>query len=230
MKIVHISDIHVTSVHYVPEWGERVIDIVNGIRPDVLVVTGDLTQEGLAHEYRKAEDYLSNFKVKDVVVVPGNHDAENSGDQVFERIFGGRCRQYSGKGVILLGVDSSQPDIDDGHIGRDKYPLIRKVLSGSSKWKVLALHHHLIPIPATGRERQIPLDAGDVLKLCIDLKVNYVLSGHKHLPWVWKAERHIFHHSRHGNDKATERGIISLVQCVGARTVKCLGNRSKRAR
>jgi 3',5'-cyclic AMP phosphodiesterase CpdA len=45
MKIVHISDLHVSSVHYVPEWGERVVELVNSMAPEVLVVTGDLTQE-----------------------------------------------------------------------------------------------------------------------------------------------------------------------------------------
>lgn len=54
--------------------------------------------------------------------------------------------------------------------------------------KILALHHHLIPIPGTGRERNIPVDAGDVLKLCTELELNLILSGHKHLPWVWRLE------------------------------------------
>ena len=50
------------------------------------------------------------------------------------------------------------------------------------------LHHHLIPIPGTGRERQIPVDAGDVLQLCQELDLDLVLSGHRHVPWVWKLE------------------------------------------
>ena len=59
---------------------------------------------------------------------------------------------------------------------------------GKKKLKVLALHHHLIPIPGTGRERQIPTDAGDLLGLLIELDVDIVLSGHRHKPWVWKLE------------------------------------------
>lgn len=58
--------------------------------------------------------------------------------------------------------------------------------SGGGKWRIMALHHHLIPIPGTGRERNIPVDAGDVLELVAELGVDMVISGHKHLPWVWR--------------------------------------------
>jgi 3',5'-cyclic-AMP phosphodiesterase len=53
---------------------------------------------------------------------------------------------------------------------------------------VFALHHHLIPIPGTGRERNIVFDAGDLLEILIDNRVNVVLSGHKHVPYVWRLE------------------------------------------
>ena len=49
-------------------------------------------------------------------------------------------------------------------------------------------HHHLIPIPGTGRERNIIFDAGDVLELLDDVGVDLVLSGHKHVPYSWKLE------------------------------------------
>jgi len=89
---------------------------------------------------------------------------------------------------VILGLDSTEPDIDDGHIGREEYDTIRGKLLVKDRMRILALHHHLIPIPGTGRERNIPVDAGDVLKLCTELELNLILSGHKHLPWVWRLE------------------------------------------
>lgn len=186
MKIVHISDIHVSSVHFVPEWGERVIDIVNSMAPEVLVVTGDLTHEGLMHEYLLARDYLKKFLAASKVVVPGNHDSGNMGYEIFEDMFKTRFPVYEGNGVVIQGVDSSEPDIDDGHVGRESYHYIRDSLSDRENIRILALHHHLIPIPGTGRERQIPTDAGDILGLCAKLGINFVFSGHKHRPWIWK--------------------------------------------
>jgi len=54
--------------------------------------------------------------------------------------------------------------------------------------KVFVLHHHLMPVPGTGRERSVVSDAGDLLELLITSGVNVVLSGHKHVPWVWRLE------------------------------------------
>ncbi|MBN2250763.1 MAG: metallophosphoesterase [Candidatus Altiarchaeota archaeon] len=186
MKIVQISDLHVTGIHYVKEWGERVVRDVNSIKPEVLLVTGDLTQEGLCHEYKEAAKYLRRMKAAHKLVIPGNHDAKNEGYTIFEEMFGGRFPRYQNKNVFIQGVDSTQPDLDDGHIGRENYHYITEELAGAKGTKILALHHHLIPIPGTGRERQIPTDSGDVLKLCVDLGIDYVFSGHKHHQWVWK--------------------------------------------
>ena len=53
------------------------------------------------------------------------------------------------------------------------------------------LHHHLLPIPGTGRERSMVLDAGDLLEVLQECGVNLVLSGHKHVPYAWRLE-HLF--------------------------------------
>jgi 3',5'-cyclic AMP phosphodiesterase CpdA len=50
------------------------------------------------------------------------------------------------------------------------------------------LHHHLLPVPGTGRERNVVYDAGDVLEVLQRCRVNLVLSGHKHVPYAWRLE------------------------------------------
>ena len=192
IKIAHISDLHITGPNFVSQWGENVIDILNSEMPEILIITGDLTDDGYVHEYELAKTYIDRIKVKNKIVVPGNHDARNEGYIIFEEIFGTRCPYYENEKVVILGIDSSQPDIDDGHVGRENYGFIREKLSINNKVKILAMHHHLIPIPGTGRERNIPSDAGDVLKICMELGVNFVFSGHKHLPWTWRLENTYF--------------------------------------
>jgi 3',5'-cyclic AMP phosphodiesterase CpdA len=84
-----------------------------------------------------------------------------------------------------VGADSSEPDLDEGQIGRERYPWIAEQFAGQSDLKVFAMHHHLIPIPGTGRERNVVADAGDLLEILIGNGVNLVLSGHKHVPYFW---------------------------------------------
>ena len=50
------------------------------------------------------------------------------------------------------------------------------------------LHHHLLPVPGTGRERNVVHDAGDALEALQRAGVNLVLAGHKHVPYAWKLE------------------------------------------
>ena len=192
MRIVQISDLHLSGPNLVPEWAENVMSIISSLEPDVVVVTGDLTDDGYAYEYDMAKTYTDRIQAENVMVVPGNHDVRNEGYKLFEEIFQTRFPHYKSDKVTILGIDSTEPDIDDGRIGRGNYAYIRERLSPAKEIKILAMHHHLIPIPATGRERNIPVDAGDVLKLCIELGVDIVFSGHKHMPWIWKLENTYF--------------------------------------
>jgi 3',5'-cyclic AMP phosphodiesterase CpdA len=190
MRIAQISDLHVSSQYYVPEWGDNVIRWINGNQIDLVLVSGDLTMDGHPHEFDMALEFLDAI-TPPKMVVPGNHDAKNKGYCVFEEIFGKRKPTFENDEVVILGLDSSEPDIDDGQIGRHDYPLIKEQLS-SSKISILFLHHHIIPIPGTGRERNILTDAGDVLQACIETGVDLVLSGHRHLPWSWRIDDSYF--------------------------------------
>jgi Icc protein len=91
--------------------------------------------------------------------------------------------------VVLVGVDSSEPDLNDGQVGREHYGFIEEAFSDArDKLKVFVVHHHLIPLPGTGRERNIIFDAGDVLERLVEARVDLVLSGHKHVPYTWRLE------------------------------------------
>lgn len=189
MKIAHISDIHKTGKFFVREWGDKLIDLINEFNPDLLVVSGDITDNGYLFEYEEAFDYLNRFSAHNRIIVPGNHDARNGGYEIFEKFFNTRYPLFENEEIVVLGIDSSEPDLDDGHIGRANYSYIKQSLEGRhEKLKAIVLHHHLIPIPGTGRERHIPVDSGDMLKLIKELDINMVFSGHKHLPWIWNLD------------------------------------------
>jgi len=192
MRIVQISDLHISGPNFVSDWAENVVSVVSSMGPDIVIITGDLTDDGYAYEYDIAKKYIDRLETENVMVVPGNHDARNEGYRLFEEIFKTRFPHYKSDKVVILGIDSTEPDIDDGRIGRGNYAYIRERLLPAKEIKIVAMHHHLIPIPATGRERNIPIDAGDVLKLCVELGVDIVFSGHKHMPWIWKLESTYF--------------------------------------
>ncbi|MGH9284183.1 MAG: metallophosphoesterase family protein, partial [Acidimicrobiales bacterium] len=131
-----------------------------------------------------------------LLVVPGNHDSKNVGYLHFADTFG--PGDVAGKGdralmagtagmnVQVVAIDSSKPDLAEGEVGRERYQWIRDQFAvRPADLKVFVLHHHLVPVPGTGRERNTVWDAGDVLALLTDQGVHLALSGHKHVPHVW---------------------------------------------
>lgn len=187
--IAHLSDLHTGSPYFVPNLLDRALVEVNDIHPDIVIVTGDLTSMGYRQEFREAREYLDRLVCEDVLVVPGNHDSRNVGYAHFERLFATRETVIRKNGVTVVGVDSTEPDLDYGRIGRHRYPWIREAFAERpNDFKIFALHHHLLPIPGTGRERNIVNDAGDVLEVLIECGVELVLSGHKHVPYSWRLE------------------------------------------
>lgn len=189
LTICQISDIHCGSAYFIPDLLERSILEINDYEPTAVVVSGDLTDAGYRQEFEEAAEYVGRFGCKNVMVIPGNHDSRNVGYIHFERLFGERYSLIEFEEAIMVGVDSSEPDLNDGRVGREHYSFIRSCFENAGdKLKIFVIHHHLIPIPCTGRERNIIFDAGDVLELLNDLKVDLVLSGHKHVPYSWRLE------------------------------------------
>jgi 3',5'-cyclic-AMP phosphodiesterase len=187
--IAQLSDLHCGSPHFVPSLLERAVVEVNELAPDVVIVSGDLTGDGLRPEYQSARDYLSQVTCERMIVIPGNHDSRNVGYVHFEELFGERRSELHEDGVSIVAVDSTEPDLDHGVIGRGRYEWIEERFGSQEAFlRVFVLHHHLLPVPGTGRERNVVHDAGDTLECLQRAGVHLVLSGHKHVPYAWRLE------------------------------------------
>ena len=188
-RIAHLSDLHCGGPYFEANLLERAISEVNEFRPDIVICSGDLTTFGFKHEYQLARSSLDRIDCDSFVVVPGNHDARNVGYVHFEDLFGDRNSVLRKDGVTVVAVDSTEPDLDHGQIGRGRYPWIEEQFAAEpAQLQIFVLHHHLLPVPGTGRERNVVYDAGDVIECLQRAGVDLVLSGHKHVPYAWRLE------------------------------------------
>ena len=185
MKIVQISDLHVGS-QFLQEKFDTLVDEVNEIDPEVIVITGDLTNEGLMKEYEKCKTLLTKFKTKKIIAISGNHDYRNTGYLLFKRYFPFQTINELSEDVVLVTVGTARPDRNEGEVGyRQNLWLERTKKKYKDKVKIVAMHHHLIAIPDTGSDQLTVVDAGDVLRTILETDVDVVLCGHKHRPWSW---------------------------------------------
>ena len=185
-----MSDLHVGSGLFRPELLGAAVDETNELRPDLVAVAGDLTMEGYHGEFEEAKRYLDRLDCQRVVVVMGNHDARNVGYRHFEDFFGLReraCTVTVPEGEAkVVAIDSTKPDLDEGELGREHYAWLDSEFRGWDRGpRILVVHHHILAVPGTGRDVNNLRDAGDVMAILRELRVDMVLAGHRHVPYVW---------------------------------------------
>src|SRR6059058_3577024 len=115
---------------------ERAIAEINDLKPDIVVCSGDLTTFGFKEEYVQAKRYLDRLECENFVVIPGNHDSRNVGYVHFEELFGERNSVMHTDGVTVVAIDSTEPDLDHGQIGRGRYRWIEEEFAGPAWFRV----------------------------------------------------------------------------------------------
>jgi 3',5'-cyclic AMP phosphodiesterase CpdA len=191
LKLLHISDLHFGR-HFVPEVGEALLDGAHALKPDVVVVSGDLTQRAKEREFAAARDFLARLPQAALVIVPGNHDVPLY--RVWERLLApfGLYDEYVGLArdmlwkddrAVVVGLDSTAPHraIKNGRISRHQLDFCARALTGlpAETFRVVVFHHHLVPPPTFVPARPMP-KAKRLLETLTHLRVDLVLSGHLH--------------------------------------------------
>ncbi|MBI2786101.1 MAG: metallophosphoesterase, partial [Legionella longbeachae] len=71
MRIVHISDLHF-GMHD-PAIIEAFIEDLSLLKPEIIIISGDLTQRAKTEQFQQLSDFLQRLTVPQLIV-PGNHD------------------------------------------------------------------------------------------------------------------------------------------------------------
>jgi 3',5'-cyclic AMP phosphodiesterase CpdA len=195
-SILHISDLHFGVA--APELADSLLHEIARINPDLLVVSGDLTQRGWLRQYRQAAAYLGQVSQAQLIVA-GNHDGAYFNP--IRRLFFPLARyqslicddlspSFSGAGMHVLGVCSFRPFTSDwrsfwknGRLDRRQIQQIVRAFAAAptSACRILVVHHPL----SNGRDDG---SAGCIrgrqrlLAALGDCGVELVLSGHLHQP------------------------------------------------
>ena len=232
MLIAHISDIHCGAEFQASVFGEAVQEI-NSLDPDAVVVTGDVTDNGLVNQYRDAKRRLGTLRCKNMVVTSGNHDYRSTGYLLFAHVFGPRRIVRIGN-VVMIVVGTARPERDEGEIGhRQVVWLQRNLKRYKRRCTLVIMHHHLIQVPDTGPDNIPIVDAGDALRALVRSGADLVLGGHRHRPWMWDVQdltvlhagsvsserlRGFFHNS-YNMIEITRDEIETKLKIVGGRSV-----------
>lgn len=187
MLIVQISDIHCGPMFNYGKF-RTAVDEINALNPDVVIVTGDLTENGVLTEFKMASEEFKRLKAKKTIYISGNHDYRATGYLLFKQFFP-FIQVTEVDDAVIVVLSSARPDRDDGEVGHRQNLWLENTLAKyKDHIKIVAIHHHIIPVPDTGADQITIVDAGDVLRSLVMSKANLVLCGHRHRPWKWQFE------------------------------------------
>lgn len=201
MKIVQISDLHIGGLFKQDAFDEIVYEINNELKPNAIIISGDLVDEGIIYQYEKAKKEIQRFECPNIIILPGNHDYRHTGYLLFKRFFplnSRRVWELDNGNIVIVTIGTARPDRDEGEVGHRQILWMEKTMSnyseetakGRKRVKIVAMHHHLVAIPDTGYTNLVGvLDAGDMLRACLEAGVDLVACGHKHRPWMWNLGR-----------------------------------------
>lgn len=185
-RILHLSDLHFGRER--PTLLRPLIETVNRIAPDVVALSGDLTQRAFPGQYRAARAFLDALEPP-VVAVPGNHDTPLHNPA--ERIFAPwrRYRRYIGETlepkwtdaeVALHGVNTVNPLFwQRGHMtGNAVRRLCVAMEDAPGRLQIVMGHHPLEHLPET--PKRLPRGAALALARLSACGADVILSGHLH--------------------------------------------------
>lgn len=189
MKLVQISDLHIGGLFKQDAFNTIVKEVNDDLKPDVIIISGDLTDDGLLFQFEQARKEIDRFNCPNLIVFPGNHDYRHTGYLLFKKFFPFTKQIYEfDDNIVIVTLGTARPDRDEGEVGHRQSIWMEETLGkyNNFKTKIVAMHHHLIAIPDTGYTNVVGIsDAGDTLRACLESKVDLVLCGHKHRPWLW---------------------------------------------
>ncbi|EHK66666.1 metallophosphoesterase family protein [Achromobacter arsenitoxydans] len=191
-RILHISDTHFGTERKAVV--EAVLDLARSLAPDLVVLSGDITQRARRGQFAAARRFIERLSLP-VLAVPGNHDIPLF--NVFARAlnpYGNYKRAlgpilepvFENDGVLAIGVNTTRPrrrkdgEISDSQIARVAQRL-RQARPGQLR---IVVAHHPVRAKVESDLSNLLIGRERALAAWAEAGVDLVLGGHIHLPYV----------------------------------------------
>jgi 3',5'-cyclic AMP phosphodiesterase CpdA len=213
--LVHLSDLHFGRVDEVLL--DPLVACVESLAPDVVVVSGDLTQRAKNGQFEDASRFLARLP-RPQIVVPGNHDVPLY--NVFDRLLRplAKYKRHIGPELAPSHVDSELAVfglntarslvVKNGRVNPEQLQALRDAMSGLPLQVVrVVVTHHPFDVAPTVDEDQRVGRASQAMKVFAECGVDVLLAGHLHVS-----------HSADTGDRYALAGYEALVVSAGTAT------------
>ena len=204
-RILHISDLHFGRTD--EQVVAALIGKIHEVMPDVLVVSGDLTQRARSWQFQDARRFLDAFACPKIVV-PGNHDVplENLFDRFFSPL--AKYRKYitddlsptfRDTELAIVGISTARSFTRaSGSINERQIEHARQFFCsvGPDIVKIVVTHHPF-DIPENLNDRYLLRRSRHAIAALATCQADLYMAGHSHVPFAGLSERRytIAHHT-----------------------------------
>ena len=214
-SIVHLSDIHFGRVNQ--EVVAPLIDAIAKINPDLVAISGDLTQRARSQQFKQARAFLDRLP-NPQIVVPGNHDVPLHNVWArflqplskYRRFITEDLRPaYHDEEIAVLGVNTARSlTIKGGRVNEEQVAWMRDRFCALNPETVrIVVTHHPFDLPAGHDERNLVGRARMAMEALASCGADVFLAGHLHVG-----------HTTHSAIRYKIRGHSALVVQAGTAT------------
>lgn len=190
-----IEILQITDIHLLPNQNQTLLGVntensarqvfdlakVNHWPPDLIVLTGDLTQEPLAAPYRRLDRWLRNLNVP-CFCLPGNHDDPRVMSNAFRSSNVYCSSRILGDAWQIICLNTRMPESEGGHLSEESLRMLEIDLDlNPEKFATIFLHHHPLPIGSAWMDTMV-LDNKERFFQILESRpqVRAVVCGHIH--------------------------------------------------
>lgn len=189
LQVVQLTDIHLCDdpaqvllgVNPEESFDRVLMHLRQQPLPDLLLLTGDLTQEGGKSAYRRLKQKISALGIP-AYYLAGNHDKTEAMTEVLGSENLGINRSVIVQAWHLVLLNSVLPGHVEGYLGSGTLHWLNKTLKEYPNHPTLiALHHPVLPIGCHWLDRLGLKDKEDFWRICGDFpQIKGIITGHAH--------------------------------------------------
>lgn len=187
--ILHVSDLHFGRADAAV--AEALVRTARELRPDVVVVSGDITQRARRAQFDAARQFVHALGGAATLVVPGNHDIPlwNLWSRAW-RPYGGFVRAFGpalepvqdDAALLVLGVNTTRAwRHSRGQVSAHQVDRVAQALRGATAAQLrIVVTHQPLAAPFRHIRSDLLVGRGEALAAWVDAGVDLLLAGHLH--------------------------------------------------
>lgn len=191
--LLHLSDTHFGTER--PDVAAALLRLAKEVRPDIAVLSGDITQRARRAQFAAARQFLETLAAPATLVIPGNHDIPlfNLAARIafpyanYRHAFGTELEpEFCGDDLLVIGVNTTRPwRHKDGEVSAAQIECVAQRLKMATplQLRVVVVHQPLQVISDSDRANLLH-GYCDAVQTWSAAGADLILSGHIHLPFV----------------------------------------------